>query len=107
MMAMINKKLPVYLTFYRDDLRMDKEFIRKILTRACCLALMHEIYSCQQDKETKVLTTPGEKEEREHCADSDSAAWYHDEVGEHMVDNKKKRKRKYAAPEALYDLDGD
>ena len=68
---------------------------------------MHEIYSCQWDKETKVLTTPGEEEERENCADIESAAWYRDEVGEHMVDNKKKSKRQYEAPEALYDLDGE
>ena len=66
---------------------------------------MHEIYSCQRDKETKELTTPGEEEERENCADIDSAAWYRDEVGEHMVENKKKSKSQYAAPEALYDLE--
>ena len=58
MVAMMNKQLPAYLTFYKDDLGMDKNFIRKLLTRACCPALMHEIYSCQWDKETKVLTTP-------------------------------------------------
>ena len=51
--------------------------------------------------------TPGEKDERENCADIESAAWYRDEVEEHMVDNKKKIKMQYAAPEALYDLDGD
>ena len=68
---------------------------------------MHEVYSCQWDKETKVLTTPGEEEEREKCGDIDSAAWYREEVGEHMVENKKKSKKQYAAPEALYDLDGE
>ena len=67
---------------------------------------MHEIYYCQWDKETKVLTTPWEEEEREYCADIESAGWYCDEVGEHMVDNKKKSKRQYAAQEALYDIDG-
>ena len=60
MVAMMNKQLPAYLTFYLNNLGMDKYFIRKLLTRACCPALMHEIYSCQWDKETKVLTTPGE-----------------------------------------------
>ena len=68
---------------------------------------MHEINSCQWDKETKVLTNPGEKEERENSADIESAAWYRDEVGEHMVDNKKNIKRQYEAAESLYDLDGD
>ena len=61
MVAMMNKQLPAYLTLYLEDLGADKEFIRKLLTRACCPALMHEINSCQWDKETKVLTTPGEK----------------------------------------------
>ena len=42
MVAMINNQLPVYLTFYLDDLGMDKYFIRKLLTRASCPALMHE-----------------------------------------------------------------
>ena len=60
MVAMINKQLPAYLTLYLDHIGMDKYFIRKLLTIAICPALMHEIYSCQWDKETKVLTTPGE-----------------------------------------------
>ena len=89
----MNKQLPVYLTFYLDDLGMDKDFIRKLLTRACCPALMHEINSFQWDKDTKVLTTPGKKEERENSANIESAAWYRDEVGEHMVNNNKKAKR--------------
>ena len=107
MVAMMNKQLPAYLTFYLDNLGMDKDFIRKLLTIAFCPALMHKINSFRWDKETKVLTTSVEKEERENSADIESAAWYHDEVGEHMVDNKKKRKIQYAAAEALYDLDGD
>ena len=107
MVAMMKKQLPAYLTLYIDNLGMDKDFIRKILTRACCPALMHEVYSCPWDKETKVLTTPGENEKRKNSADIESAAWYRDKVGEHMVDNKKKSKIQYAAPEALYDLDGD
>ena len=75
MVAMMNKQLPAYLKFYLDNPEMDKDFIRKILTRACCPELMHEIHSCQWNKETKVLTTPGENEERENCADIESAAW--------------------------------
>ena len=61
MVAMMNKQLPAYLKFYLDDLGVDKDFIRKLLTRACCPELIHEINSCRWDKETKVLTTPGEK----------------------------------------------
>ena len=102
----MNKQLPAYLTFYLNNLGMDKYFIRKLLTRACCTSFMHEVYSCQWDKETKVLTTQGEKYEWGNCADIESAAWYRDEVGDHMVDNKKKSKRQYAAAEALYNLDG-
>ena len=98
MVAMMNKQLPAYLTFYLNDLGTDKDFIRKLLNRTFCPAFLHEIYSSQWDKETKVLTTKGEKYEWGNCADIESAAWYRDEVGEHMVDNKKKSKRKYAAP---------
>ena len=54
-----------------------------------------------------MLAAPGEKEERENCADIESAAWYRDKVGEHMVDNREKRKSQYATPEALYNLDGE
>ena len=53
-----------------------------------------------------MLTTPGENEERENSADIESAAWYRDEVREHMVDNNKNNKGQYAAPEDFYDLDG-
>ena len=77
------------MTFYINDHGMDKDFIMKLLTRACCPALMHEVYSCQWDKQTNILTTPIEEEERENYADIESAAWYPDEVKEHMVDNKK------------------
>ena len=56
----MSKKIPAYLTFYLDDIGMDKYFIKKLLTRACCPELMHEIHSCQWDKETKVLIIPGE-----------------------------------------------
>ena len=59
---------------------------------------MHKINYFQWDKETIVLTTPGENEERENSADIESDNWYHDEVGEHMVDDKKKSKRQYTAP---------
>ena len=98
MVAMMNKQLTAYLTFYLDDLGMDKDFIRKILTRAWCPALMHKINYFQWDKETIVLTTPGENEERENSADIESDNWYRDEVGEHMVDDKKNSKRQYTAP---------
>ena len=53
-----------------------------------------------------MLTTPVEKEERENSADFESAAWYRDEVEDHMVDNKEKSKRQYTAAEALYDING-
>ena len=54
-----------------------------------------------------MLTIPGERGEQENSADIESAAWYRDKVGDHMVDNKKNRKRQYAAAETLYDIDGD
>ena len=53
---------------------------------------MHKINSCQWYIETKVLTIPGENEEQENSTDIKSAAWYRDEVGEHMVDDKKRAK---------------
>ena len=62
MVEMINKKLPAYLKFYIEDQGLDKGFIRKLLTRACCPALLHKISSCEWDKATKVLTTPGDRE---------------------------------------------
>ena len=74
----MNKKLPAYLAFYLEDQGLDKEFIRKLLTRSCCPALMHEISSCVWDKATKVRITPGEREELENSADIESAAWYRD-----------------------------
>ena len=60
MVSRMNKQLPAFMTFYLDDIGMDRDFISKLLTRACCPALMHEINSCQWYKETKVLTTPAE-----------------------------------------------
>ena len=53
------------------------------------------------------MTTSGEREELENSADIDCDAWYQDEVGNHMVDNKKESKIKYAATEVLYNVDGE
>ena len=53
MVAMMNKQLPAYLTLYIDDLGMDKDFIRKLLTRICCPALMHKINSCVDNPRRK------------------------------------------------------
>ena len=64
MVAMMRNQILAYLTFYLNDIGMDKDFIRKLLTRDCFPELMHEVYSCQWDKETKSLTTPGEEEDK-------------------------------------------
>ena len=53
MVAMMNKKLPAYLTLYLDDIGMDKDFIRKIITGAFCSALMHEINYCHGTKKLR------------------------------------------------------
>ena len=37
----------------------------------------------------------------------EKAAWYKDEFGSHMADKNKREKKEYAAPEMLYDLDGE
>ena len=92
MVAMTNKQLPVYLTFYIEYQGLDKGLIMKLLTRAWFKALMHEISSCKWDKGTKVLATSVEREELEYSTDIESAVWYRYEVGNHMVDNKKKEK---------------
>ena len=68
---------------------------------------MHEISSCGWDKTTKFLTTPIKREEQENITDIESAAWYCDEVGNHTVNNKEKKKLQYAATEDLYGIDGD
>ena len=105
--AMMNKQLPAYLTFYLEDQGLDKEFIRKLLTRSWCTALIHKISYFEWNKSTKVLTTSGEIEEQENSADIDSSDCYRYEVGNHMVDNKKRDKILYAATDDLYDLNGD
>ena len=63
--AMMNKQLPAYLTFYLEDQGLDNGFIRKLLTRAFFPVLMHKISSYEWDKATKVVTKPGEKEGQE------------------------------------------
>ena len=107
MVKMMNKHLPAYLTFYLAKVGLDKEFVRRLLARACCPMLMHEIGDCEWNEEKKELTTKKEKEDQEDSEDIESAAWYCDDVGDHMLDKKKKSKRQYAAPESLYDLDGE
>ena len=47
MVVMMKKQIPAYMALYLDDLGMDKDFIRKLLTRAFCPELMHGIYYCQ------------------------------------------------------------
>ena len=105
MVKMMNIHLPAYLMFYLAKVRLDKDFVWKLLARACFSGLMHEICDWEWNEEEKELTTKREKKDQENSKDIESKVWYVDNMGDHMVDKKKKSKIQYTAPEIHYCLD--
>ena len=105
--AMINKNVVAYLSNYLVDAGMPTYFVIALLKSSCDPSLFHNVKKCTWDKETKVLTTPEDKEKAKE-EEMQKAAWYKDEFGDFMEFAQKQKEggQNHVDPEHIYDLDG-
>jgi hypothetical protein len=107
MMLMMQKNPAAYITFYlRHNTELGESLIANVVRASMDPILVNSIGGCKWDKKLWVLETPEDAENEKHRA-MESAAWYNDEFGDHMVDTSKKERREYANKEALDELHGD
>ena len=106
MVAMTNKQLSVHLSKYIVDDGTGKVFMKALIQGEICLYLNHAAGTCTQDINKKTVTIPQDAE-RERQQVLEDAAWYKDEYGSHMSTKGRKKKKEYASPAMLYDIDGE
>ena len=104
MVAMMNKNVPAYLTFYTKDLGMDMCFIHELLNESCDPTLIHATSQCKWDSKMKMLETPQDLEAKKEKQMED-ANFYVDIFGQFMKG--KKEEKVYIDPENMFDLDGE
>ena len=85
---------------------MGKVFVKALIKGAICPALNHSAGACTWDSSKKTVTTP-EYSERERQQVLKDAAWYKDEYGAHMSTKGRQKKKEYAPPGILYDIDNE
>jgi len=107
MLVMMNKHFACYFVNYLKELKVDEDFINAIAGKGLDPTLTHEVQDCTWDSTKKELLTPeeiagGEEDEIEE------EVWYVDHVAKFMENSKQaSKKKKYAAPEALFNLDDE
>ena len=77
MVALINKKLSVYLSNYIVDTGMGKVFVKALIQGEICPALNHAAGACTWDRIKKTVTTPDDAEQEQQQVIEDEA-WYKD-----------------------------
>ena len=106
MVIMMNKNISAFVMHYLRDYGGVIEEVAKRLVRATTdPEKCSQIAECEWDKEKCILTTKEDKE-AEDMQEMEAAAWYIDELGEHM-EGDKKGKKKWAAKEELEDMNCD
>ena len=104
MVAMMNKQLSVYLSNYLVDDGMGKVFLKALIQGAIFPDLNHAADTCTWESRKKTVTTP-EDDEQERQQVLKDAAWYKYEYGAHMSTKGRQKKKEYASPEMMYDID--
>ena len=107
MILMMNRHLPAFCFHYLTGQGVDETFVMDLLREACCPTLVGKIHECTWDAAKMSIVTAAQAEEEARLQELESAAWYKDEFGKHLVDKMKQLKKSYTAAEALYKLDGE
>ena len=106
MVDMMNKQLQVYLSKYLVDSGMNKVFLKALIQGSIFPSLNHAAGACTWGNRKKTVTTlqDAEREQQQVLQD---ASWYKDEYGAHMTTKGRQKKKEYASPEMMYDIDGE
>ena len=93
LVLMINKNAAAFfINYLRDFGGMPEEFVKRLVRATMDPTKVNTVGECEWQKEEMVLTTKTDKEMEELQAMED-AAWYKDEIGEHMEGSDKKKKK--------------
>lgn len=91
----INKNLAAFLHYSLQELKVDAQFLHSLLANCVDAAMCQDIQRCSWDSKTRKLSTPGDAS-REKAMAMESAAWYKDEFGDHMVGKKREAPAQFA-----------
>ena len=106
MVALINKQAAVFLSNYLVDQGLPKSFVRRLVKASICPSKLHQMHLCSWDSKSMAISTPDDEEEERLMA-IEKASWYKDTFGDILKSAGKREHRDYAAPELLYDIDGE
>ena len=85
---------------------MGKVFVKALIQGETCPSLNHGAGTCTWDSINKPVIPP-EDAERERKKVLKDAAWYKDEYGAHVSTKGRQKKKEYASPYMLYDIDSE
>ncbi len=103
MVGMMNKNLPAFLWHMLTEQGLPDQFIKDLLNQSCKASMLAEVTKCTWEAGSRTLTTEDEMNREEETKTFEGASWFKDEFG---LLAKGAKQKKYAAPEALFNLDG-
>jgi hypothetical protein len=103
MVGMMNKNLPAFLGHMLTKQGLSDQFIKDLLNQSCEASMLVEVTKCTWEAGSRTLTTEDELNQEEETKTFEGASWFKDEFG---LFAKGAKQKKYAAPEALLNLDG-
>lgn len=99
------KQVAAFTSGHLGDQKVDQQFIKDFLKIFVDPQLIHEATQCEWDSKTQTLLTPTELADDSAAGGLEDQGWWKDVVLQYES-QKGQGKRAYAAPQALFDLDG-
>jgi hypothetical protein len=99
------KQAAAFTLGHLADQQVDQQFIQDFLKTFVDPQLIHEAPQCEWDSKTQTLLTPTELADDSAAGGLEEQGWWKDVVLQYE-NQKGQGKRAYAAPQALFDLDG-
>ena len=99
------KQVAAFTVGHLADQQVDQHFIQEFLKIFVDPQLIHEAPQCEWDPKTQTLLTPTELADDSAASGLEEQGWWKDVVLQYES-QKGQGKRAYAAPQALFDLDG-
>ena len=101
----LSKQIAAFTMGHFADQQADQQFTQEFLKTFVDPPLIHEAPQCEWDSETQTLLTPTELADDSAAGNLEEQGWWKDVVRQYE-NQKGQGKRAYAAPQALFDLDG-
>ncbi len=101
--GMMNRNLLAFLWHMLIEQGLREDFITGLLNESCKATMLAEATKCKWDSNSRTLTTEDEMNCEEETRTFEGASWFKDEFG---LLAKASKQKKYAVPEALFNLDG-